>query len=333
VVADNNALAPDAGSDGALIKVNPRTGEQRVFVDGTAPGALIDEPDGLTFAPQGFLAVADFEAGEGQEGALIRVNPRTGAETLIADNSTSSADLFLEPVNVGVARSGAPIALEYAGPGASDPGLIRIALRTGQQTALSLGGAFSAPYGLTVLPNNRLIVADEDAFAGSGGGLIAVNPRTGAQRPISSNAISGPDLFDEPSGVVREPRGSYAVVDWHAFAGNDGGVIRVNPRTGAQRTLASNERPGPDLFGDPFDIVVVPPRCAGQFATIYGGPRRDVLKGTRFPDVIAGLAGNDRILGLKGNDRLCGGRGRDRLRGGAGRDRLRGGPGRDIQRP
>jgi sugar lactone lactonase YvrE len=84
-VADNDAFAPDAGADGGVIRVNPRTGELTPLVDGTEPGAVIDEPDGLAFSPKGFLAVADFDAGADATGALVKVTPRTGTESLIAD--------------------------------------------------------------------------------------------------------------------------------------------------------------------------------------------------------------------------------------------------------
>ena len=329
VVADNNAFAPDLGSDGGLILVDPRTGEESVLVDGTAPGALIDEPDGLAFSPAGFLGVADFDAGSGHDGALIKVDPRTGAQSLIADNGTSSADLFSDPTGVAFLRSGKPVVAEQSGPPAGDTGLIGVLQAGGELTALSLDDQFREPYSVIALPSGRLVAVDDSAFPSGpkAGALIAVSPRTGKQTVISNNQISGPDLFVEPTGIARELRGSYAVADEPA-----GLIIRVNQRTGAESVLASNALPGPDLLAGPFDLTVVPPRCGGQFATIYGGPKADVLKGTRFPDVIAGLGGRDRIRGLGAKDRICGGKGRDSLSGGAGRDLLVGGPGRDSAR-
>jgi uncharacterized delta-60 repeat protein len=70
-------------------------------------------------------------------------------------------------------------------------------------------------------------------------------------------------------------------------------------------------------------------RCHGLRATIMGGPKADVLRGTRRRDVIVGGGGADRISGLGGNDVVCGGSGRDRISGGRGNDRLEGGAGRD----
>jgi hypothetical protein len=89
-------------------------------------------------------------------------------------------------------------------------------------------------------------------------------------------------------------------------------------------------------------------RCAGVRATIVGGSRGDILRGTPRRDVIVGLGGGDRIIAGGGNDLICAGPGRDvvaggpgadvvlgglgadRLFGGNGNDRLLGGPARDV---
>jgi Ca2+-binding RTX toxin-like protein len=64
--------------------------------------------------------------------------------------------------------------------------------------------------------------------------------------------------------------------------------------------------------------------------TIKGGPKGEVIKGTKKRDRIFGRGGDDLIKGKKGRDRLFGNAGNDTLAGGKGKDKLRSGPGKDI---
>jgi Ca2+-binding RTX toxin-like protein len=66
-----------------------------------------------------------------------------------------------------------------------------------------------------------------------------------------------------------------------------------------------------------------PVRCAGQIATIVGGPGPDSIVGTDGRDVILALGGNDRVSAGPGDDVVCLGDGNDALNGGAGDDLLR----------
>ncbi len=106
--------------------------------------------------------------------------------------------------------------------------------------------------------------------------------------------------------------------------GIKGAVIRVDPNTGAQTTVSSSS-----LFHDPFGIAIVPPMCAGRYATIVGDPTANRLVGSPFADVIVGLGANDKLIGGAGKDIICGGPGRDVLKGGKGKDTLLGQAGRD----
>jgi hypothetical protein len=102
-----------------------------------------------------------------------------------------------------------------------------------------------------------IVVSDQEAFGGSGG-LIRVDPATGARTTLSENTspLGGPD-FANPSDVVLANNGDMLVVDTNAFAGAGGGVIRVNPVTGARTTLSENSSPsGGPSFVDPFGIAL-----------------------------------------------------------------------------
>lgn len=88
---------------------------------------------------------------------------------------------------------------------------------------------------VTISPGD-LLIADATAFDG-GGGVIRVNPTTGAQAAVSSG------------GTFRGPGALAVTANGDLFISNDGsyggpcpggcsGVIRVNPATGAQTTVS-----------------------------------------------------------------------------------------------
>ena len=66
--------------------------------------------------------------------------------------------------------------------------------------------------------------------------------------------------------------------------------------------------------------------------TMWGGPGRDIMAGSRGNDAVWGKANKDRLSGRRGNDKLYGGSGDDTLKGGKGRDRLWGNAGNDRLR-
>src|SRR5207249_1950114 len=114
---------------------------------------------------------------------------------------------------------------------------------------------------LAIAGNGDVIVADQNAFGGQGG-IIRVNPSTGAQTTISSGGS-----FKDPYGVAFAPNGDILVADHEAFGGG-GGIIRVNPTTGAQTTVSSGGNflaptgiavvPGGAMVGPPPGIVFAP---------------------------------------------------------------------------
>lgn len=72
-------------------------------------------------------------------------------------------------------------------------------------------------------------------------------------------------------------------------------------------------------------------RCAGQKATIVGGPGDNVISAAKQgPQVIVGGGGDDRIVSKRGKDVVCGGAGDDSLSTGTGTDMAYGGLGEDY---
>jgi hypothetical protein len=294
--------------DHSILSIDPRTGGQTVVSTG---GGF--QPVGVARTASGRLIVSDHGGGE-----IFRVDPSTGARTLI-----SSGGSLDDPAGLAVAPGGRIFVADEG----SNAGVYAVNPRTGVQTGFAVSGAGSPitdPYAVALMPTGRVLFADYAAFEPPDqGAILSVGRPGGPLRTVSSG-----QLFGDPIGLARSFRGPLFVAEQDDPDGH-GAILRVNPRTGAQRTVALAD--SADLEA-PGAVAVVPPRCFGRFATIVGGPKADRLKGTRFPDVIAGAGGNDRIRGLRGADRICGGKGRDRLFGGGGRDRLKGGPGRDLTR-
>ena len=114
----------------------------------------------------------------------------------------------------------------------------------------------------------------------------------------------------------------------------DGSFVAFDSR--ATNLSAADEDRFTDVFLRRLVYAKEPrlPRCAGRIATVIGGDRRDVLKGTERKDVIVALAGDDRISSFAGADVVCAGPGRDRVEAGSngsggGSDLVLGGPGAD----
>lgn len=142
-------------------------------------------------------------------------------------------------------------------------GLVRVNPASGARSTLSAnttpagGPSFARPLGVALARNGDALVADADAFD-MFGGVIRVSTATGARTAVSSNsAPPGDPLFGFPDAIAIAPNGDILIADQSAFAGFTGGVIRVDPVTGARTTVSSNlSHPGPPLFADPFGIAV-----------------------------------------------------------------------------
>ena len=148
-------------------------------------------------------------------------------------------------------------------------GVIRVDPLTGERTLISenaapVGGpAFANPTGISVGAAGEILVADQDAFGG-GGGVIAVDPGTGARSSISDNTDPGPG-FEDPVAVLDQGNGNLLVADASGAGDFRGAIYAVNKATGARSVVSSNAQPagGPSFyflggmtFGPPNHIYV-----------------------------------------------------------------------------
>lgn len=228
-VADPSA----AGGRGAVIRVNPLTGQQTLV----SAGGLFVDPVAIALEPSGSLVVVDPNALDGR-GAVIRVNPLTGQQTLV-----SAGQYFEDPLGITIAPNG-DLYVANASCSCLPPGVLRVDPTTGVQTPVSLDDQFITPAGLTNDGHGTLYVADAGLFV-LFGRVIRVNAATGAQTIVARGGnLAG------PTDVTIGPGGDLFVADPMAAAG-DGAIIRINPATGQQTVVSAG-----GLLGDPVGIAV-----------------------------------------------------------------------------
>lgn len=217
----------------------------------------------------GDVLVADYQAFTGNVGGIIKVNPRTGKQSVVSNNEqgiNASSQLFEAPWSLILTPQGKLIVTDQSAGTAG--GLISVDPATGKQTLLSsndqpinVGTAYySGPSGIIRLPSGKLAVSDTGAFGD--GGVIGVNPASGKQSKLSANDqpvnTGTTELFQGGAyGIATNGRGAIYVADTNAFTGNDGGIIGVDPATGKQRELSSNDQAvnaSNQLFEEPADL-------------------------------------------------------------------------------
>jgi Ca2+-binding RTX toxin-like protein len=325
IVADSTAF----GGTGGLIRVDPSTGQQTALSSNAISSqGFFADPTGVAIAPSGMLLVADAGA-LGGGGAIIAVDPGTGAQSVVSDNAIAPTPAFVNPTGIAVESGGSILVADPDTPASSGKGaIIAVDPATGQKRLItnndsSQSKTFSDPRGVTVETPGTLLVANTSSDPNTDG-VILVNRSSGQQYPLS---IEG--LFVSPTGIAMDLDGRAVVADQDAFGGG-GGVIRVEPTTGAKSTVTGNPSAPDAMLTDPSGIAVIPPTCQGRYATIVGTQAADALTGTEGQDVISARAGDDIVDGEGGNDLICGDEGRDRLVGHDGSDRILGGPGADV---
>jgi Ca2+-binding RTX toxin-like protein len=367
VVADPTAQA--------LIKVDPATGQQSLISNNAISAEnLFEAPYGVALELGGTLLVADADGPPpGNSGALIRVDPDTGQQGLVSSNAKSGLDLFEDPRGVVVTPAGEVYVSDSNADGGTGA-VIRVDLATGQQTLaaanlLPTTDLFDEPAGIAREAGGDLVVADLDSPPGPAedGAIVGIDPGTGVQTLVSSNATSTLDLFYNPAGVAVEASKNLLV----ANAGADpsgSGIVRVSRSTGEQSAIALGGE-----FVQPWGIALDPDRRAlvsDQQAFVDGGGgviqvnpstgsrttissnsvsppglledpagllvvpptclgKYATIVGTDNTDTLTGTADADVMVARGGNDIVQGKAGADLICGGSGRNRLVGDDGRD----
>jgi Ca2+-binding RTX toxin-like protein len=178
---------------------------------------------------------------------------------LLRSTAALLAAFALAPAAAGAQLRAGDIIVADPNAFGGNGGLIDVNPSTGVQTpisndAISANDLFRDPGSVSLDSDGSLVVADPSAFGGSGG-LIRVDPESGQQTPLSSNATSSPGFFADPLAVAVEHSGRLLVADAGA-AGGSGAVISVDASSGEQSLVSDNAISAANLFVNPSAVAI-----------------------------------------------------------------------------
>lgn len=280
--ATGNILVTDAdyGADkrGALFRVDPMTKIRTILNDFNDPTqgdpsqvqrGLGVEPVGVAVEANGNILVVDKEAGTNNEGALFRVNAKTGKRSLLSDFGRGQ-NQGGAPVGVAVEATGNILVICITG-GTNTNGptgaLFRVNPNTGNRTRFSdfgnsgQGTGGEDPKGVAVEANGTILVTRNGGSLGGRGVLVRVNPSSGVRTVVNNFADpsqgQGGVLGMTPLGVAVRANGDILVIDANAGINNRGTLFRVDPVTELRTVLSdfNDPRQGP-LGVEPVGVAV-----------------------------------------------------------------------------
>jgi DNA-binding beta-propeller fold protein YncE len=201
VEANGDILVADKefdGGSGEIVRIDHTTGAQTALSSG---GNLID-PVGIAVAPDGSIYVADFIAlGGGDNARVIRIDPVTGGQTVVAIGD--AADEISTPVGITVGPTGDLFVADLDTDGGA---VIKVVPGTGAQTIVSSGDQFSNPGGVLFDANGSLLVSDRDAGPDGTGEIFRVDVGTGDQTTVTEGGIlhSASQMALEPPASPKQ---------------------------------------------------------------------------------------------------------------------------------
>jgi sugar lactone lactonase YvrE len=262
----NSAVTRGGQQSAVVLRSNPVTGALEEVSRNGAQGSLFEHPYDIAVAPGGgSLYVVDmgaFASGANPtaDGRIIRVDPATGAQSLVSQGGE-----LVDPAGIAVAPDGGLFVIENVGVGpAQDPAVIRIDPATGAQSVLTRGDNLCYPFGIALEPSGNLIVTDfGDLVVGGAtqincpqdfGSVVRVTP-AGSQSMLSFNDVPNPgNLLRGTFGAAVEPGGGVLVVNQ---TGAQAAVAAINPQNGGQTAITPNSSPT-DAFELPQRVAVLP---------------------------------------------------------------------------
>ena len=158
------------------------------------------------------LQAGDVVVSDYTSGAIFRVNPVTGIQTMI-----SSGGGLVNPHGIAIESSGSILVAER-----SSQTILRINPVTGSQTTVSTGGSFVSIVDLELEASGQILVSDVGSQA-----IFRVDPVTGVQSTVSS----GVNLDNLLRGIAVESNGDILAVN--------NNVVRIDPVSGLQTVIAS----------------------------------------------------------------------------------------------
>jgi Ca2+-binding RTX toxin-like protein len=199
LVAENHNFDVGLGVQYSRVtRVDPTTGAQSTV---SADGFLNDvrdiavEADGDILVVEPVAHVTDPDPFYNR-GAVIRVDPTTGAQSIVA-----KGDHFANPVGIAVEADG-DILVTDSSASAFKGAVIRVDPTTGAQSTVSSGGLLAVPSSIAIEADGDILVTVFPDQFGNGDqpAVIRVDPSSGAQSIVSSGGS-----FKFPVGIAVWP--------------------------------------------------------------------------------------------------------------------------------
>ena len=242
--------------DGAVIlRTDPSNGSTVEISRNGSLGNLFRQPYDLAVQRDGSIVVADMGVPNQKDGALIRVDPFTGRQSLVA-----SGGHFYDPAGVAIGPGGVLYVLDTLA-GTNSGAVIRVDPNTGAQQVVSSDfnplGLFDLPFGIAVDADGTIVVVNR-ALGGAlpidciipTGSVIRINPATGGQSLVTQLGS-----LSRPLGVAIDTDRSIVVAN-ECGSPNGVGLLRVTPGTGLQTQIAANG--DEDFLRTPERVAVTP---------------------------------------------------------------------------
>lgn len=216
LVTDPKGLG--ANANGKLFRIEPASGKRSVLSDfgDTTQGPAGVDPFGVTVERTGQILVADSQSGTDSNGALFRVDPKSGARAVLSDFGDSAKGTPLGKIGgVAVEPSGNILVTGFDTGTDSNGVLFRVDATSGARTVLSdFGNPAQGPEGvvreipfpfidMALESSGSILVTILETGTDRKGALFRVDPKSGDRRIQSDfgNNAQG-SLGQNPVGVA-----------------------------------------------------------------------------------------------------------------------------------
>jgi len=166
----------------AVIQIDPITGSQKIISSGGNFNAPVGSgPNGIAIDPAGNILVAGERGPTPGSGYIVRVDPTTGAQTVVSEGGILNA-----PNAIAIDAAGNFLVADGTG------NIIRVNPITGLQSVVSSGDNLSIPLGIAIDRRGKIVTNSIPPGTRSGS-IIRIDPITGAQTIVSSGgSLQGP---------------------------------------------------------------------------------------------------------------------------------------------
>ncbi len=224
--------------DGALIKINPVTGNRTIISGpgvGSGPGF---DPHGVAVATMNDIFVVEPFEPLSTESFVYHVDVATGNRQVIASSTVGTGPVIQLPADVIVRNDGKLIVSD-----ASSDSLVLVDPVTLERSILSGSGVgngpnFLSPIGMAFDVNGDILVTTVEPLAGTSA-LFRVNALTGDREIVSADDMGsgpGPDFW---SDVVVDGDGRVLVTNFDGPLQQSRGVLSVDLMTGDRAIVSA----------------------------------------------------------------------------------------------